>query len=77
METKIDKAIELFKKREYSKAIDEFSKVLETEPDNAEIYNNMALCYMNLNNYEKAEQYFLKSLDINRKIPQVYINLSD
>ena len=53
METKIDKAIELFKKREYSKAIDEFSKVLETEPDNAEIYNNMALGYMNLNNLEK------------------------
>ena len=41
---KINKALELFKKGEYKEAIDVFSSVLETEGDNAEIYNNIGLC---------------------------------
>lgn len=34
----------LFRERKYKEAIDAFSCVLETEPDNADIYNNMGGC---------------------------------
>src|SRR5574344_1722857 len=74
---KMPKALEYFQKAEYDRAIDEFTKMLELEGDNAEIYNNLGLCYANKNNSEKAEKYYLKAIDINYKLPQVYINLTD
>ena len=40
MSEKIDKAMGLFRERKYKEAIDAFSCVLETEPDNADIYKS-------------------------------------
>ncbi len=74
---KVDKAIELYQKGNYKEAIDAFSSVLETCQDNAELYNNIALCYANLGDYDKAEKHYLKALHLNPKLPQVYINLAD
>ena len=74
---KVDKAIELYRKGNYKEAIDVFSSVLETCQDNAELYNNIALCYANLADYDKAEKHYLKALHLNPKLPQVYINLAD
>ena len=74
---KVDKAIELYQKGSYKEAIDVFSSVLETCQDNAELYNNIALCYANLGDYEKAEKHYLKAQHLNPKLPQVYINLAD
>ena len=62
---KVDKAIELYQKGEYQKAIDAFSSVLETCADNAELYNNIALCYANLKDYDKAEKNYLVSVGWN------------
>jgi tetratricopeptide (TPR) repeat protein len=76
-EEKIKKALDLYKDGKYKEAIDVFSSVLETEGDNAEIYNNIGLCYANLGDDEKAEKNYLKSQELNPKIPQVYINLAD
>ena len=76
-EEKIKKALDLYKDGKYKEAIDVFSSVLETEGDNAEIYNNIGLCYANLGDNEKAEKNYLKSQELNPKIPQVYINLAD
>ena len=55
----IETAIEFYNKGEYQKAIDEFSIALEDCQDNAELYNNIALCYANLGDYEKAEKNYL------------------
>ncbi len=76
-EEKIKRALDLYKDGKYKDAIDAFSSVLETEGDNAEIYNNIGLCYANLGDDEKAEKNYLKSQELNPKIPQVYINLAD
>lgn len=76
-EDKVKKALDLYKDGKYKEAIDAFSSVLETEGDNAEIYNNIGLCYANLGDDEKAEKNYLKSQELNPKIPQVYINLAD
>ena len=70
---KVDKAIELFNKGNYKEAIDVFSSVLETCQDNAELYNNIALCYANIGEYDKAEKNYLKAQHLNPKLPQVYI----
>lgn len=77
MKKQVDNAIELYNKGEFQKAIDIFSSVLETNTDNAEIYNNIALCYANLGEYEKAEKNYLKAQSLNPRLPQIYINLSD
>ena len=77
MSEKIDKAMALFKERKYKESIDAFSAVLETEPDNADVYNNMAVAYSCDGNFEQAEVYFTKALDLDPQLAQAYINLSD
>ena len=77
MNEKIEKALECFKKKDYNGAIDLFTSAAEIETDNAEIYNNLGLCYANIGDDEKAEKNYLKSIELNPEIPQSYINLSD
>ena len=77
MREKLEKAIECFKKGEWDNAIDAFSSIIETQPESAEIYNNLALCYANKGDYDRAEKNYLKSIELNPKIPQAYINLAD
>lgn len=77
MQEKIDKALECFKKKDWNGAIDLFTSVLEVDTDNAEIYNNLGLCYANSGDEEKAEKNYLKCIELNPKIPQCYINLAD
>lgn len=77
MQEKIDKAIECFKKKDWNGAIDLFTSILEVETDNAEIYNNLGLCYANVGDVEKAEKNYLKCIELNPQIPQCYINLVD
>ena len=77
MKDKITKAIEHFRKGDWNKAADIFTSVLEVETDNAELYNNLGLCYANLGEDEKAEKNYLRCIELNPKIPQCYINLVD
>lgn len=81
LDKKIEKAIKLFEDKEWEKAIDAFSRILEksddSSDDNAEIYNNLALSYFYIGEHEQAEKFFLKSIGMNPKLPQVYINLAD
>jgi Flp pilus assembly protein TadD len=77
MNEKIEQALECFKKKDYNGAIDLFTAAAEIETDNAEIYNNLGLCYANTGDDEKAEKNYLKCIELNPKIPQCYINLSD
>lgn len=77
MNDKIQKALELFKNKDYEKAIDAFCEVLETVTDNAELCNNLALSYSYVGETEQAEKFYLKALGINPKLPQIYINLAD
>lgn len=77
MKEKIDKAIECFKKQDWNGAIDMFTSIIEVEPNNAEIYNNLGLCYTNIGDEEKAEKNYLRCIELNPQIPQCYINLAD
>lgn len=48
----------------YSGAIKEFEKSLKFYPYYVEAFYNIGLCYENQGNYEKAEEYYKKSLEI-------------
>ncbi len=77
MEDKIKQALECFKNKDYDGAINLFTVILENEPSNAEIYNNLGLCYANIANDDKAEKNYLKCIELNPRIAQCYINLVD
>ena len=77
METQIKQAMEHYSKGEYQEALGVFEKILEQNPANPAVFNNMALCYYNIGNTEKATEYFIKTLSIDNKIAEAYINLSD
>ncbi len=77
MSEKIDKAMALFKEKKYKEAIDAFSSVLETEPDNADVYNNMGVAYTCENDVEHAEKCFVRAIELHPELAQAYINLSD
>ena len=77
MSEKIDKAMNLFKEGKYKEAIDGFHSVLETEPDNADVYNNMAVAYTCTGDFEHAETYFTRAIELDPEMAQAYINLSD
>ena len=73
----LDKALELFQKKEYKKAINAFQVVLENEEESAEIYNNIGVAYSNTGDYKNAETYLNKALNLNPNLPQIYLNMSD
>lgn len=77
MSEKIEKAMALFKERKYKESIDAFHSVLETEPDNADVYNNLGVAYSCVGDFEHAENYFTKALELDPQLAQAYINLSD
>lgn len=77
MSERIDKAMSLFKERKYDECIDAFSAVLESEPDNADVYNNMAVAYSCIGKFEQAENFFTKAIELDPQLAQAYINLSD
>lgn len=73
----LDKALELFQKKEYKEAINAFQVVLENEEESAEIYNNIGVAYSNTGDYKNAEIYLNKALNLNPNLPQIYLNMSD
>jgi hypothetical protein len=47
----------------FSDAISEFEKLLESNEDNAEILHNIAVTYIQINNYEKGINYLIRALN--------------
>ena len=54
-----------------------FHAVLAADPDNADVYNNLAVAYSCVADFEHAETYFVKALELDPQLAQAYINLSD
>ena len=75
--SKVELALESFKKGEYSEALELFKEALALDRDNPHILNNMGLCYLYLEDEITAEKTFLEALALDDKIVQVYINLAD
>ncbi len=68
------------KQRDLYKAIEKYMQVLSIDDKLPAIYNYIALCYFELNDYKEAEEFFKKSInnfneDFNSK-EEVYYNLA-
>ena len=77
MSEKIERAMDLFKEGKYKECVDAFSLVLENEPDNADVYNNMGVAYSCLADSDHAVNCFTKAIELDPELAQAYINLSD
>jgi len=68
------------KQRDLYKAIDLYQKIIDIDPTFPVIYNYIGLCYFELNDYEKAESFFRKSIekfnDNFKSKHEIYYNLA-
>lgn len=57
------------------KAIEEYGRVLELDPDNAEAHNNLGVIYKEQNNLDKAEMHFTHVISLNPAMDEAHNNL--
>lgn len=76
-ENQLDRAMSLFKLRDFEGALAEFKKLLEQDNKNPHLYNNIGLCCSHLGQTTMAEEYYKKALFIDDKMVETYINLAD
>ena len=76
-EEQLNAAMELFKKRDYENALEEFKKLLELDNKNAHLYNNIGLCLAHLGQNSQAEEYYKKAIFLDDKLVETYINIAD
>lgn len=72
-----DSAEAIFKERYYSKALSLYEKVTELAPQWFKGWAYMADCYYHLQEFENAEKYFLKALELNEIGYQEHFFLAD
>lgn len=65
---KVTRANELFERHQYYDAVVEYSKILQTSKGSSEylalIYSNRSASYLKLNEYERARQDAIKTIEL-------------
>ena len=67
-----ERGIASYKKREYDKAIEDFSKAIELNPEFPEVYATRALAYFHTDKFECAIQDYDRVLELKPKFTEVY-----
>ncbi len=70
------KGLEYYYSADCNNAITYFNKALELNPKSAVAYNNLALCYMKLNNVEEAKKALNRAKRADANFNLTYINLA-
>ncbi len=70
-----DKGVSLFKQGEYQQAVDEFSKLIQLAPDNADAYKNRGVSYMKQEKFDSAIQDFETAKRLFPELKGLYSNL--
>ena len=70
-------ALDLYQEHKYDEALGEFLKMEEEYNGDSRLLNNIALCYANTHDFEKAEYYYQKALSYDAKQAQIYVNFAD
>lgn len=77
IEKQKEKANEVFKSGKYQEAIEEYTKLLEIDPDNrnfnSTIFANRALCHQKLNNMMEALKDINKAINLNENYIKAYM----
>ncbi len=71
----MEEANKLFDNHKYDKAVSAFIKLLEYKPTYKWIYNYLGISYFELNNYEKANEYFKKAYNSDKNNKNYLNNL--
>ncbi|WP_455139835.1 tetratricopeptide repeat protein [Candidatus Hodarchaeum mangrovi] len=64
MNANLRRGIDFIREAENSKAIDSLLVALKEDEDNPEIYRNLGLASYNLGNYEDAQNFWKKALEL-------------
>jgi len=60
-----NQAVKMRKGKDYGAALDAFSRILKSDPGNAEAYVNMGMVYRDMGQKGLAGSYFSKALELN------------
>lgn len=71
-----DKGLILNRLKRYDEAQKEFEIVLKENPDMAEPYFGLGMCYEYRGEYDTAIKYYLKAIEINDQFPGSYNNIA-
>lgn len=59
-----EKGVALVQEQDYTGAIEQLGLALNQEPDDADTLNYLGYCHRKLGNYEEAERFYLRALEI-------------
>ncbi len=76
-ENRINQGEKLFSENRIQEALNFFHKMLEDYSDNARLCNNIAVCYWQLHDDRKAEEFIKHAIRIEPENPQYKQNLQD
>jgi tetratricopeptide (TPR) repeat protein len=74
MQRLIDEMNVISKVQTLYEEINRLEEKLKTQPDNADLYNEIGLKYFELGKLTKAEEYFVKAMEINPQNPKYCYN---
>lgn len=75
-EIKKESGNQLYKKKQYKKALPLYSEAIQLSPNNASYYGNRAACYIMLNQYNEALADARKALQIDPKFVKGYLRMA-
>src|ERR1044071_5922730 len=65
--------VEFAKKKEYDKAVEEFSKAIQSEPNDPKNYFNRATAYRGLNKFTEAYGDYSKAIELSPQMTAAFI----
>ncbi|MBW1726356.1 MAG: tetratricopeptide repeat protein [Deltaproteobacteria bacterium] len=73
-EAYIKQGVANVKLKKYNQAIEDFSRAIKLDPNNAEYYYKRGVTYGNLNQHQKAIEDFNEAIRLNPKYAEAYSN---
>ncbi len=71
-----DRGIVLYYRSMYKSAIEEFKKTIELDENLTEVYNNIAMAYMAIGEYENARNYLKIALEKDPDFTEAHLNMA-